>query len=88
MWRVVTGRRGAVLLALLLSVVSHGEASDPVQGERLFRITRNKNDNIVCYDVLQQGGKLGEGGPVSVYWIIPSRKNALEGLTFFERRRA
>ncbi|HMK39123.1 MAG TPA: DUF4833 domain-containing protein [Bacteroidota bacterium] len=57
-------------------------------GERLFRITRNKNDNIVCYDVRQKNGKLDKDDPVSVYWIIPSEKNKREGLNFLERMKA
>jgi hypothetical protein len=75
-------------IVALLSFSSIAEAGGPVQGERLFRITRNKNDNIVCYDVLHKDGKLLKDGPVSVYWMIPSKKNALEGLNFLERTRA
>ena len=77
---------GSVLM--LLVSVSSAEAGDPVRGERLFRITRNKNDNIVCYDVAQKTGKLEKTEPVSVYWMIPSEKDKLEGLNFVERNRA
>jgi histidyl-tRNA synthetase len=61
---------------------------DPVRGERLFRITRNKNDNIVCYDVLLKNGRLDTKNSVSVYWLIPSENNKLESLNFLERTRA
>jgi hypothetical protein len=76
---------GAVALLLFSSAA---EAGDPVQGERLFRITRNKNDNIVCYDVHLKSGKLDKDNPVSVYWVIPSQKNRLENLNFLERTKA
>lgn len=75
-------------IVALLAFSSIAEAGGPVQGERLFRITRNKNDNVVCYDALHKDGKLLKDGPVSVYWMIPSQKNALEGLNFLERTRA
>jgi hypothetical protein len=76
-----------VIVSLLL-LSSIAEAGDPVPGERLFRITRNKNDNIVCYDVHLKSGKLDKDNPVSVYWIIPSKKNKLESLNFVERTKA
>jgi hypothetical protein len=75
-------------LIALMVVTSSAEAGGPVRGERLFRITRNKNDNIVCYDVIQKGGKLDKDNPVSVYWMIPSEQGKLEDLNFIERRRA
>lgn len=76
----------ATLALLVLSSVA--EAGDPLQGDRLFRITRNKNDNIICYDVRQKGGLLEKDNPVSVYWVIPSKNNKLEKLNFLERTKA
>jgi hypothetical protein len=75
-------------IVTLLLACSAAEAGDPVQGDRLFRITRNKNDNIVCYDVRHKNGKLDTEDPVTVYWMIPSKKNRLEGLNFLERTKA
>jgi hypothetical protein len=69
-------------------VSSVAVAGDPVTGDRLFRLTRNKNDNIVCYDVRHKDGKLDGKDPLSVYWVIPSKKNTLEGLNFLERTKA
>lgn len=88
----MTNRRSgcevAITIVLLLVLASAAEAGDPVRGERLFRITRNKNNNIVCYDVLLKNGKLDRENPVSVYWVIPSENNKLEGLNFLERTKA
>jgi len=78
----------ATALALFLLLRVPAEAGDPVQGDRLFRITRNKNNNIVCYDVQLKDGKLDDRAPVSVYWIIPSENNKLEELNFIERTKA
>lgn len=78
----------ASALVALLIFFSAAEAGDPVQGERLFRITRNKNDNIVFYDVRHKDGRLDKDNPVSVYWMIPSKKNKLENLNFIERTKA
>jgi hypothetical protein len=77
---------GAILMFVIFS--SGAEGGGPVQGERLFRITRNKNNNIVCYDVRCKNGKLDKDDPVSVYWVIPSKGNKLEDLTFMESRKA
>ncbi len=37
--------------------------------ERLFHIERNKNRNLVCYDVNLIDGKLNTQKPLLVYWI-------------------
>jgi len=72
----------------LIAFSSAVQAGGPVQGDRLFRITRNKNDNIVCYDVRHKSGRLDKENPVSVYWVIPSKKDKLEDLNFLERTKA
>jgi hypothetical protein len=79
---------GVRTIVFLLLVCSAAEAGGPVAGDRLFRLTRNKNDNIVCYDVRHKDGKLDAKDPLSVYWVIPSKKNKLEGLNFLERTKA
>jgi hypothetical protein len=79
---------GVRTIGTLLLVCSVAEAGDPVTGDRLFRLTRNKNDNIVCYDVHHKAGKLEKKDPVSAYWVIPSKNNTLEGLNFLERTKA
>jgi hypothetical protein len=73
-----------IALLLLMSMVSREENSS----ERLFTITRKKNDNIVCYDANLTNNKLHADEPLSVYWIIPSKNNQREELNRFERRRA
>ena len=72
----------------IMAFTSVVEAGGPGQGDRLFRITRNKNNNVVCYDVRHNSGKLNKDSPVSVYWVIPSENNKLENLSFLERTRA
>lgn len=37
--------------------------------ERLFHIERNKNRNLVCYDVNLTDGKLNTQKPLTVYWV-------------------
>ena len=56
--------------------------------ERLFVITRNKNDNMVCYDAQISNGKLNLKEPVVIYWIIPQKNNEVEDLTRMERKHA
>jgi hypothetical protein len=88
MMSTTTGYLVARASVVLLVFSSAAEAGDPIQGERLFRITRNKNDNIVCYDVLGKSGKLDKDNPISVYWVIPSKDNKLESLNYLERTKA
>ncbi len=49
--------------------------------ERLFYIARSKNNNLVCYDVNLQDGKLNTKHPLNVYWLNreknPGKTNGL-----------
>ncbi len=75
-----------MLVAMLCSetALSRGE----FHKERLFIITRNKNDNMVCYDAHSREGKLDAKEPLGVYWIIPQKDNKVEKLSSLERSRA
>jgi hypothetical protein len=82
-------------LALLLSASTLGGIHPAGRGgekelrqQRLFVITRNLNDNMVCYDACIRGSKLDAKEPVRVYWTIPKEKNKIEDLTRMERSRA
>lgn len=80
----------------LVVICSAGEFLSPEPGisrgemrqERLFVITRNKNDNMVCYDARLNDSKLDAKEPVKVYWIIPQKNNKTEDLSRLERNRA
>ena len=66
----------------------HGGGEVQARQQRLFVITRNLNDNIVCYDACIRGSKLDSKEPVKVYWTIPKENNKIESLTRMERNRA
>jgi hypothetical protein len=66
------------------TLVSRGE----IRQERLFVITRNKNDNMVCYDACISESKLDQKEPVRVYWVIPKENNKIEDLSLLERKKA
>ena len=61
---------------------------EQIRQKRLFVITRNLNDNMVCYDACIKKSKLDEKEPVKVYWTIPKEKNKIESLSMLERNRA
>lgn len=52
--------------------------------ERLFHIERNKNRNLVCYDINLKEGKLNTKEPLNIYWINreenPGEKKNLSGI--------
>jgi len=66
----------------------HGGGEVQARQQRLFVITRNLNDNMVCYDACIRGAKLDSKEPVKVYWTIPKENNKIESLTRIERKRA
>lgn len=59
------------------------------QDIRLFHIERNKNANIVCYDLNIENGKINTSNPINIYWDNLNKKldKKLE-LTSMERKMA
>lgn len=54
---------------------------------RLFHIERNKNQNIVCYDLNLADGKINSKKPIVTYWIShPDHKKS--DLSFIENKLA
>ena len=57
------------------------------QSRQLFHIERNKNANIVRYDVnLDSKGNIDSKNPVSGYWIMLAKDARREELSSFEKR--
>jgi hypothetical protein len=78
----------SVALCAIAGVSEFALCRADLQKHRLFVITRNKNDNQVCYDVQVKGGKLDAKTPVIVYWTIPQENNKTEELSSMERSKA
>lgn len=87
---------GAIRSMILISALTlggmhssgKGSGEKDIRQQRLFVITRNLNDNQVCYDACIRESKLDAKEPVKVYWTIPKENNKHEGLTRMERKRA
>ena len=61
----------------------HAEAPN---SQALFKIERNKNANIVQYDVqLGPDGKLLKKGPVVAYWIRLAEEGQVEQLSWIQK---
>ena len=59
------------------------------QDIRLFHIERNKNDNIVCYDLNVENGKINTTNPINIYWSNLSNTSFKgNGLSSIERKLA
>ncbi|MDR0915344.1 MAG: DUF4833 domain-containing protein [Endomicrobium sp.] len=44
--------------------------SETLTSKRLFTISKNRNKNIVVYDVQMHNGKIINKNPIKVYWLI------------------
>ncbi|MDR3049407.1 MAG: DUF4833 domain-containing protein [Elusimicrobiota bacterium] len=53
----------------------------------LFKIERNKNANVVMYDiVLNDDGTVNEANPIDSYWLLLARDGRREEVASFEKR--
>ena len=59
------------------------------EDNRLFRIERSKNKNIVCYDVNIVDHKIDRASPLNVYWINnEERPGERDGLSYIQNKMA
>jgi len=79
-----------ILFLLVTLMATSAMAKDPVgEPQRLFRIERNKNANIVVYDAMvDTAGNLVEKDPVDVYWLKLAEDGERKGLKGIEKRMA
>ena len=75
-------------LALVVSVASAGTGPEgDGKAQRLFRIERSKNDNIVVYDALvTQDGLLQSDEPVDAYWLALAEDGRRTKLSRIQKR--
>lgn len=74
----------AVMAAALLASEARAQP-----GEQLFIVARNKNANIVSYDVRRRPtGELELAAPLDAYWIMRAEDGHREPLTWIERQAA
>lgn len=77
-------KKGVILLLLII-----GSISLSAQSIRLFHIERNKNDNIVCYDLNLKDNKIDKANPINIYWDNPKNTSGKKPeLSSLERKMA
>jgi hypothetical protein len=55
--------------------------------ENLFKIERNKNANVVMYDVrVLPDGSINKENPMDVYWIMNAEQGQRDEISAFEKR--
>jgi hypothetical protein len=55
--------------------------------ESLFKIERNKNANVVQYEVnIDSSGVIDKANPIDAYWIMHAKDGGREEITAFEKR--
>ena len=53
----------------------------------LFKISRSRDSDVICYDVsFGEGGRLDAGSPVNIYWIRRTKGSVREPLTWIQNR--
>jgi hypothetical protein len=53
----------------------------------LFKIERNKNANVVMYDIrLSNDGSIDKSNPIDIYWILYAKHGQRKEITALERR--
>ena len=79
----ITGLMIFISATLLIPIES---LSKDKQTQHLFKIERNKNANIVQYDVqMKADGKLDPKKPVVVYWLRHAKDGQKEDLKWIEK---
>jgi hypothetical protein len=72
---------GGFAYLLITSFSSYNSNSD----FHLFKIERNKDRNIIYYDVqVTSTGKLNTKNPIKIYWVKREEHNQLEDLTWIQ----
>ncbi|MDR3256701.1 MAG: DUF4833 domain-containing protein [Endomicrobium sp.] len=55
--------------------------------KNIFRIERNKNANVVMYDVrLDNNGNIDKINPIDAYWLLYTKQGQREEITVFEKK--
>lgn len=82
----ITGFLVSVLIFSLPCGITSIQADQPDR-QNLFKIERNKNANIVQYDVqIGADGKLNNKKPVIVYWVRLAEQGQIEELGWLQRK--
>jgi len=77
--------RETILVLVAVSVLAGGAFAS--NSKSLFKIERNKNANIVKYDVnFSEDGKIDEENPIDSYWVMHADKGQREEVAPFEKR--
>ena len=75
-----------ITIALSLSGFTNPDKDDFAGDYNLFRIDRNRNADVVMYDVdLDTQGKLNTSTPVKVYWKKLSQQGEFEPITSIQK---
>jgi hypothetical protein len=58
------------------------------ENKNLFKIERNKNANIIVYDIrLNPDGSINKKNPIDAYWILYAKQGQREEITAFEKKK-
>jgi hypothetical protein len=76
-----------VALCLGVSLSSLLNINVSAANKNLFKIERNKNANVIMYDVrLDATGSIDKKKPMDAYWILYAKQGQREEITAFEKK--
>jgi hypothetical protein len=57
------------------------------ENKNLFKIERNKNANVVMYDIrLDSSGEIDKKNPIDAYWLLYAKQGQRQEIKSFEKR--
>jgi hypothetical protein len=76
-----------VLVLLIAAFVSSLSAVSFAVSKNLFKIERNKNANVVMYDVVfNDDGTINAKKPIDAYWLLFAKDGKREELGMFDKK--
>lgn len=75
-----------VVLCLVLGILLGGAAFSFAAQKNIFKIERNKNANVVMYDVVLNDDGSFAKNPIDAYWLLFAKDGSREELGMFDKK--
>jgi hypothetical protein len=77
----------SIVLLTVINLFTPSFVSAQITTKNLFKIERNKNTNVVMYDIrLNPDNNINKANPIDSYWIINTKQGQREEISTFEKK--